>query len=188
MKNINLGIGILLVMLFTSCAGIKVTSDSSGADLSKYKSFKVVQFVNEEDLEAKKFPTNELNKKRVENAISSQATLKNLDENSDADILLLWSVNVDLQRSYSTHTNYNGGGYMGYRGRYGGGYGMGSSSHSTTQVHDAIIGILSVAAIDAETEELLWLSRAEKEIKRDSKKAEENINKVIAKIFEEFPK
>ena len=63
-----------------------------------------------------------------------------MNESSYPDIILLWSVNVDMQRSYSTHTNYSGGGYMGYRGRYGG-YGMGSS-YSTTQVHDAIIGVL----------------------------------------------
>lgn len=185
MKKINLAIGIVMVMVFAACSSIKVTSDTNKSDFSEYKTFKVVQFVNEEDLEAKKFPTNELNKKRVENAINSQATLKNLDESSDPDILLLWSVNVDLQRSYSTHTNYNGGGYMGYRGRYGG-YGMGSS-YSTTEVNDAIIGILSVAAIDAETEELLWLGTGQKEINRTSNKAEENINKVVAKIFEKFP-
>lgn len=186
MKKIYSGIGIIMIFIITACSSIKVTSDSGGADLTKYKSFKVVQFVNEEDLQAKKFPTNELNKKRVENAISSQAILKNLNDNEDADILLLWSVNVDLQRSYSTHTNYNGGGYMGYRGRYGGGYGMGSS-YSTTQVNDAIIGILSVAAIDAETEELLWLGTGQKEINRTSDKAEQNINKVVAKIFEKYP-
>ena len=176
---------MLLILVVASCSGIKVTSDSDKSDLSEYKTFKVVQFVNEEDLEAKKFPTNELNKKRVENAITSEAGLKNMSENSDPDIIMLWSVNVDMQRSYSTHTNYNGGGYMGYRGRYGG-YGMGSS-YSTTQVHDAIIGVLSVAAIDAKTKELLWLGTGEKEINRTSEKAEENINKVIAKIFEKYP-
>ena len=119
MKKINLGIGIIMIVIISACSGIKVTSDSDKSDLSDYKTFKVVQFVNEEDLEAKKFPTNELNKKRVENAITSEAGLKNMSENSDPDIIMLWSVNVDMQRSYSTHTNYTGGGYMAYSGRYG---------------------------------------------------------------------
>ena len=182
----HLLISLTAFIMLSSCATIKVTSDlNADADFSKIKSYQVVQFLNEEDLNAKKFPTNELNKKRVESAITNEANARGLAQNEDPDIVILWSVNVDIQKSYSTHTDYAGGGYWGYRGRYGG-YGMGNS-YSTTTEYETVIGILSIAAVDRDREELLWIGTGQKEIQRDSDKAEENINKVVSSIFEEFP-
>lgn len=178
---------IILVLTFTSCSSLKVTSDvSSDADFTKYKTFKVLHFVNEEDAEKKEYKMNELNRRRVEKAIANEAVLRNLEQNDKPDALFLYAVDIDMKKSYSTHTNYNGGHHMGYRGRHYGGYGM-SSSQTHVQETEHIMGRLRIAMIDAETEELLWMSSASDEIKGNTKKTEQNINKVLARMMMQFP-
>ena len=128
---------------------------------------------------------NELNRRRVEKAVANEAILRNLEQNEEPDALFLYAVDIDMKKSYSSHTTYNGGHHMGYHGRHYGGYGGSSQTHVQETEH--IMGRLRIAVIDAETEELLWMSSASDEIKGNTKKAEQNINKVIARMMLQFP-
>ncbi len=190
MKNFNIILLSLISIMLINCSGVKITTDQSDtADFTKYKSFRVIHLVNEVEMKDNSLKKTELNRNRLNKAIINEGQTKGmkLDENPDA--YLMWSMGIDLKTSYSTHTNYTGGAYMGYRGRrgYRGGYGGMGSSYSTTSEYETILGKLTISLIDAETEELLWLGAGEKDLKSNNKKIEENINKAVAKIMKKFP-
>ena len=181
----------MISIMLINCSGTKITTDQSDtADFTKYKTFRVIHLVNEEEMKDESMKKTELNRKRINNAVINEGQAKGmtLDENPDA--YLMWSMGIDLKTSYSTHTNYTGGAYMGYRGRrggYRGGYGGMGSSYSTTSEYETILGKLTISLIDAKTEELLWLGAGEKDLKSSNKKIEENINKAVSKIMKKFP-
>lgn len=187
MKNIVLLIATFLVA--TACSTIKVTSDYDGSvDFSKYKTFKVMHFVNEEDLENNTMKISELNRKRTDEAISSELSIRGFAPGEAPDAIFLYAVDIDMQKSYSAHTNYVSGGYYGYRGRYYGGYGYGmGSAYTDVQEHEHLMGKLRISMIDAKTKELLWTGSAANEIKQNTSNPEKRINKVVARMMLEFP-
>ena len=126
-----------------------------------------------------------MNEKRIIGAIEDQLDISGMTASENPDAYIIYGVGIDIQKGYTTNTYHTGGMGYGRRGRfYGGGFG---SSYSTTYETQTANGTLSIALIDAKTDELLWISHGTKEINPKSKKIEENINKSIAKIFEEFP-
>ena len=194
MKNLNYMFISIISILLMNCSGAKITIDQSDtADFEKYKTFRVLHLVSEEEMKDESLKKTELNQKRINNAIINEAQGKGMELAEKPDAYLVWSMGIDLKTSYSTHTNYTGGGYIGYRGgrggrgRRGGGYGGMGSSYSTTSENETIFGKLSISLIDAETEELLWLGAGEGDLKSKNNKLEENINKAVAKVMKKFP-
>ncbi len=186
---------VLIVMLFSiACSSLKVTSDfNKDTDFTKYNTFKVLYFVNDKDYEEKSFSINDINKKRIEKAVSNEASLKGLEFNDNPDVIFLYAIDIDMKKSYESHTTYTGGSYMGYGGRRygrygyrGASYGMGSS-HTTTYEVDKKVGKLRIAMIDAKTQELIWMGTAVDEVKGDVEHADENIKEVISKIMYKLP-
>ena len=175
------------VIFMMGCASVKVVTDTkSDANFSNYQTYKVVHYVNEEDQKAQKYRVNPINRGRIESAITSNADLRGMKKaESNPDVVILWASDVDVEKSYSSHTTYSGGAYMGYRGRYY--MGGGGPSYTTTDVNEYHIGILSIAIVEKESEELLWLGKGTKDISGDERKAEETINLIVGKIMEEFP-
>ena len=188
----KLGVLLTMVAVFASCSTLKVTSDYDGSvDFSKYKTYKVMHFANEEDMATKNFKINELNRKRVEKFVSEELDARGFAAAETPDVFFLYAVNIDMETSYSAHTTHMGGGHYGYRGSYYGGYGMsgyglGGSSYTDVQENQYTMGRLRVSMIDAKTEQLLWTGSARDEIK-GKKNPEEKIAKVIARIMLEFP-
>ncbi len=183
-------IGLYAIVLI-SCSGVKITTDqSTTADFGKYKTFKVIQLVSEEEIRDNSLKKTELNQNRINAAIISEAEARGMMIADDPDAYLVWSMGIDLRTNYSTHTSYTGGSYMGYRGGRRGGYRGGggmSSSYSTTSEYETILGNLSISLIDASTEELLWLGAGSKELKSKNNKVEQNINKAVGKIMSKYP-
>ena len=174
------------LMLTMGCASVKVVTDmKSDADFSDYKTFKVVQFINEEDQQAQKFRVNPINRERIVKAITANAELRGMKNvENHPDVVLLWATDVDIEKSYSSHTTYAGGPYMSYRGRY---Y-MGSGpTYTSTDVNKYYIGRLTIAIVERDSETLLWYGQGTKDISGDKEKAEETINLVVGKIMEKFP-
>ncbi|TRX63320.1 DUF4136 domain-containing protein [Carboxylicivirga sp. M1479] len=179
---------VFIAFLGFSCSSIKYTSDQmGGVDFEQYKTYKVVQFVNEEDLANEKYNVNQMNEQRLLSAIDKQASLRGMSKIEEPEMLIIWAVGIDIQKSYETHTDYMGGPYMGYRGRYRyGGYGM-ASSYSTTQEYETEIGQLKIAVVDPKTKEMLWMGSAEGERGGKVKDADKKINEIVSKIFEMYP-
>jgi len=189
MKTRNSIIGLALIAFMASCSGTKVVTDMDKAtDFTKYNSYQLKKYEGSESENG--IILNELNQKRIISAIVEQATASGMTASTNPDAYLVYGIGIDIQTGYSTNTHHTGspyyGGRYGRRGRgyYGGGF---SSSYSTTTETQTTNGTISIALIDAETDDLLWISHGTKEIKQNNKKAEENINKSVAKIFEDFP-
>ena len=174
------------IIFMMGCASVKVVTDTkSDANFSNYQTFKVVHYVNEDDQQAQKYRVNPMNRTRIESAIASNADLRGMKKvESNPDVVIVWATDVDVEKSYSSHTTYSGGAYMGYRGRY---YMGGGPTYTTTDVNEYHIGILTIAIVEKESEELLWLGKGTKDISGDANKAEETINLFVGKIMEEFP-
>ena len=174
------------VIFMMGCASVKVVTDTkSDANFSNYQTYKVVHYVNEEDQKAQKDRVNPINRGRIESAITSNAELRGMKKaESNPDVLILWASDVDVEKSYSSHTTYSGGAYMGYRGRH---YMGGGPTYTTTDVNEYHIGILTIAVVEKESEELLWLGKGTKDISGNERKAEETINLIVGKIMAEFP-
>ena len=186
---------VLAIVVFTvACSSMQVSSDyDKDVDFLQYKTYKVLYFINDKDLEEKSFSINDINKKRIEGAISSEVRLRGLEYSENPDAIFLYAIEIDMEKSYESHTDYSGGAYMGYGGkrygRYGyrgASYGMGTSQTTTTEV-DKKVGKLRVAMIDAKTEKLIWIGSAKEEVKGDVKNSEKNIKSVISKIMYKLP-
>ena len=166
---------------FASCSTTKIVTDSvSNIDFSGYETVKIEYQPNEGQQQI-----NAINAQRVEAAIQEQTQARGLSEAEEAELRIVWGVGIDIQRNYSTHSTYHHHGGYGYRGRYGGsGFGSG---YSNTSEYTTTTGTFQVALIDAKTDQIIWLGQASDNIKGKSKKADEKINTIIEKVFEEFP-
>jgi hypothetical protein len=189
MKTLNSIIGLALIAFMTSCSSTKITTDMDKAtNFNEYKTYQLKQYEGSDSENG--IILNELNRKRIISAIEEQAMASGMTTSDNPDAYLIYGIGIDIKKGYYTNTHHTGSPYYGGRyGRRGGGYYGGgfSSSYSTTTETQTTYGTISIALIDAETDELLWISHGTKEINQKSKKAEENINKSIAKMFKEFP-
>ena len=186
MKTIqSLGIFALLFLISSGCSTIKVVTDTkAGTDFSGYTTFKVVHFAPEEAQQNQNFRMNQINRGRVEAAITRNAEARGMSMvQENPDVILLYASDVNIEQSYTSRTDYMGGSYWGYRGRY---Y-MGGPAYTTTDVNKYYIGKLTIAIVEPEAKELLWYWQGTKDISGDANKAEETINTVVDKIMVEFP-
>jgi hypothetical protein len=173
------------IIIAVGCSPVKVVTDTkSDTDFSQFNTFKVVQFVNEEDQKANKFRINQMNRQRIQDAIIRNAASRGMKAvERNPDVVLLWATDVDIEKSYSTHTTYAGGAFWGYRGRY---Y-VGGPAYTTTDVNQYYVGKLTVAIVEPGSKDMLWYGQGQKDISGDAGKAEETINLIVRKIMEEIP-
>jgi hypothetical protein len=186
MKQIQfLFLALALMVLGTGCSTIKVVTDTkSGADFSGYSTFRVVHFAPEEAQQSQSFRLNQINRERIKAAITRDAEARGMKAtDDDPDVLLLFATDVNIEQSYTSRTEYMGGGYWGYRG----GYYMGGPAYTTTDVNKYYIGKLTIGIVEPGARELLWYGQGTKDISGDANKAEETINAVVDKIMAEFP-
>lgn len=170
---------IVSLVLLTSCSSTKITTDQlSNINFTGYETYKVSQLNTETSR------MNPINTQRVQSAIKGELASRELSYSEEANINIVWGFDIDIQKSYSTNTNYYRTGGVGFRGRYG--YGS-ANSYSDTQEYETTTGTLQIAVIDNSSEEVIWIGIAQEDFKGNSKKAEEKINKIISEIFEEFP-
>ncbi|WP_075602765.1 DUF4136 domain-containing protein [Saccharicrinis aurantiacus] len=172
---------LIAILVLSSCSSTKVTSDQvSNVEFKDYQTYKISHVPNKNGE-----TINPINMQRVDKAIQNELADRDLVVSDDPSMQIVWGFGVDVQKSYSTNTNYCRHGGAGFRGRYGG-YGM-ASSQSDTQEYDTSTGKLQIAVIDTRTEEVVWIGTAEDDFKGKSKKVEEKITEVIGKVFDEFP-
>ena len=171
---------VAAVLILASCS-IKIQTDkASDIDLSGYETIKIEYQPNKGSQQI-----SAINAQRVENAIQKQTQARGLYEDEDADLRIVWGVGMDIQRNYTTYSTYHHHGGYGYRGRYGG-YGSGSG-HSDMREYTTTNGTFQIALIDSKTEEFLWITTVSGEIKGKVKKADQKIDKLMEKVFDEFP-
>ncbi len=174
MKTIFLKIilPVILVIVMAGCASIKVSSDyDRKADFSKYKTF---NFSKEVD----KVTLNDLNRRRLKDAITKEMEAKGFQVSSTPDVLINAFVKGKTKYSATANTNFYGGMY--YRG-FG-------SSNTYVDVNKSIEGTLFIDLIDVQEKAMKWEGVAEGLVNPRTETREDQINSVVGMIFKNFPR
>ncbi len=125
---------------------------------------------------------NDLVHNRIVAAVRSQLERKGLSEaDSDPDVFVIYYVDDD-QRTVIDTTHHGYG--FGSAWYWGGDIGM-SSSTSTVRTYTE--GTLIVDIYRAEDKQLIWRGTVTGTVSDNPQKNEQNINKGLAKLFQEFP-
>jgi hypothetical protein len=178
MKKLILPVFILI--LVTSCATIKVSSDfDKSAQFAQYKTYALTP-------EVQNLPIEELNRKRLIAAIETEMGKKGFTKSENPDIFVDVKITGEKKQT-ATATSTGGYGYGGgYRYGWGGGYGGG-----TTYInYDSYMeGTIFIEMADAAKKELVWQGRGVGTINPDAsaKKREDNINYAVKMIFQQYP-
>lgn len=177
MKKISLI--ALSIVLISSCATIKVTSDfDKTAPFESYKTYAFTQ-------EALNLNINELNRNRLINAVEAQLKAKGFTKSETPDVLIDMNL-VSKTIQTATANTTGGGGYYGpgYRYGYGGGF-----STTTINYDSYEEGTLFVDMIDVAKNQLVWQGRGVGTLNPDvsAEKREANINYAIEQIFSKYP-
>lgn len=163
---------VMLVIVMAGCSGIRVSTDyDHKADFSKYKTF---NFSKEVD----KVSLNDLNRRRLKDAISAEMNSKGFKISDSPDVLVNAFVKGKTKYSAMANTNYFGGMY--YRG-------MGSSN-TYVDVNKSVEGTLFIDLIDVQEKKMIWEGVAEGLVNPRTETREETINSVVQQIFRNYPR
>ena len=161
-----------LVLLGTIALAQNVTYDFDGlADFSRFKTYTWMRGNPVPD---------ELNHKRIMNAIDTQLVLKGLasvDRSANPDLLVAYhaSFDTDLQISgFST-------GWGSYR--------WGGNRSGVARAEEILVGTLAVDIVDAKTESIVWRAMASQDLDANAKpeKRTKGIQKTSEKMFKYYP-
>ena len=178
-KMKRLSLIALTTMFLASCVSIKVTSDfDKTADFESYKTYAFTQ-------EALNLNVDELNRKRVINAVEKELGLKGFSKSETPDVLIDMNLVAKTIQTATANTSGGGGYYgAGYRYGYGGGFSTTTINYDSYQE-----GTLFVDIIDVDKNQLVWQGRGVGTLNPDisAAKRESNINYAAEKIFSKYP-
>lgn len=160
----------ILAMGLASCSGLKVVQDhDSSINFDQYQTYNFTPA-------ADSIPINQMNKRRLFNAISAKMNESGIRWTADPDLY----VHVHLLMKGGTKTNVS----------YGQGqtYDLGSG-FSTTYIDYSEFseGSLFFDIIDSKRKQLVWSGKATGDIKDSNTLGEKDINKIVQKVFKNFP-
>jgi len=160
----------VLAMGLASCSGLKVVQDhDSSIDFNHYQTYNFTP-------SADSIPINQLNKRRLFNAISAKMNGNDIRWAADPDLY----VHVHMLMKGRTKTNVS----------YGQGetYDLGSGFSTTYLDYSEFSeGSLFFDIIDTKRKQLVWTSKASGAIKSADIPSEKDINKIVQKAFKNFP-
>jgi len=165
---------VLLVVIVAGCASVKVSSDyDSKADFSKFKTF---NFSKEVD----KVTLNDLNRRRLKDAITKEMEAKGYQVSTTPDVLVNAFVKGRTKYTATASTNYMGGPFMYYRGW--------GTSNTYVDVNKSVEGTLFIDLIDVQEKKMIWEGVAEGLVNPRTETREDKINSVVAMIFKNYPR
>ncbi len=162
---------VILVIIMAGCSGIRVSTDyDRKVDFSKYQTFNFSKEVDQVSL-------NDLNRRRLKDAITKEMNAKGLQLSKSPDVLVNAFVKGKTKYSATANTNYWGGYYRG----------MGSSNTSV-DVNKSVEGTLFIDIIDVREKKMVWEGIAEGLVNPRTETREETINSVVKQIFRNYPR
>jgi len=187
MKAIKLTFILIGALLLWSCgSSLKVTSDYNGElDFSKYKTYNYFRPHPDSVQEISNSPViaNQLNQRRIENAINEEMLLRGYELSDNPDILIGFYIKVEDKTDITTTTYgspyYRGYGYHGYYGGYGHGY-------TDVSSYNYKYGTLIIDLVDTRDNELIWYGTASKALKDNNRNPEATINYIVTKMFYQY--
>jgi len=165
---------IILMIVIAGCTGIRVSTDfDRKADFAKYKTF---NFSKEVD----KVTLNDLNRRRLKDAISKELEAKGYQISATPDILVNAFVKGRTKYTATANTSSFGGPFMYMRGW--------GSSNTFVDVDKSIEGTLFIDLIDVPEKKMVWEGVAEGLVNPRTETREEKINSIVEQIFKNFPR
>ncbi|MEX0288381.1 MAG: DUF4136 domain-containing protein [Flavobacteriaceae bacterium] len=164
-----------LVVFFTSCSSLRVSSETAtGTNLKKYNFYTVA------DTEEGFLPNvNPTQKMQLQSAIEKQSkalsTVQNNSGVAGPDVLINYFVIVDTKQDFDTYTNYYG------RRRW-------QYQITDVEIRENTQGTLIIDFIDAKTNEVVWHGSTSGVITTNSIKLEQKINEAVIAIFDQYKK
>jgi hypothetical protein len=161
---------ILLFIGLASCSGLKVIQDhDSSIDFNSYQTYNFTPA-------ADSIPINQLNKRRLFDAISAVMNENDIRWAADPDLF----VHVHLLMKGKTKNNITYG--------QGATYELGSGFSTTYMDHSEFSeGSLFFDVIDAKKKQLVWSGKVTGDMKDSNTLNEKDINKIVQKGFKNFP-
>ena len=173
MKTLKI-LPLLFLFLLSSCNSVRVYSDfDSRADFTQYKTYAF----HKKGID--RVQISELDKKRILRAIDNELSKKGMTKSENPDLL----VNIFTKEREQVNVNqFN----MGWG--YGWGWGWnpyfwGGNTYATSSTQ----GTLYVDLIDAKKKELIWQGEGVGTLTENRREKEQQINKFVTKILEQFP-
>lgn len=174
-KYLNLIFPVIMMFMIAGCSGIRVTADyDRKADFGKYRTF---NFSKEVD----KVKLNDLNRRRLKDDITAQMRARGYRLAAAPDLLVDVFVKGTAKYTANAYTTGFGGGFGYWRGGWGG------SSSTFVDVNKYTEGTLFIDLIDVPEKKMVWEGVAEGLINPRTETRERNLNRVVTKIFDEFP-
>jgi hypothetical protein len=161
---------ILLLAGLASCSGLKVVQDhDSTVNFNRYETYNFTPA-------ADSIPINQMNKKRLFNAISAEMNGNDISWDANPDLY----VHVQMIVKGKTKNNITYG-----QGRT---YDLGSGFSTTYMDYSEFSeGSLFFDIIDAKRKQLVWSGKVTGDIKDSNTLSEKDINKIVKKAFKNFP-
>lgn len=121
----------------------------------------------------------------IEDALTQQLESKGLQPSEQPDVFIIYTVEVNVEKSY----NNNYGSYpYGYRGGYYDPfYNPYNRYNERPGYNEKKDRKLFIEMIDAETEKIVWYGAEKQVVKKNPDKTKKKIQKTMEKIFEDFP-
>ena len=171
----------VFALLLSSCSSLKVNSDyDREANFSAYKTYSFAE------MDMERTNINDLNKKRLVNALKNEMNKKGLTESESADLEIHMHGVVENKWAATANTDYYGMGYPYYRRRIGWGNTYATATTSV-DVQEYDQGTLIIDLVDVKEKSLVWQGVGTAILKNNPKNVEERINKAMAKIMAGFP-
>ncbi len=161
---------VFVVAGLASCSGLKIVQDyDSTVNFNRYETYNFTPA-------ADSIPINQMNKRRLFNAISAEMNSNDIRWAADPDLY----VHVHMMMKGRTNTNITYG--------QGATYDLGSGFSTTYMDYSEYSeGSLFFDIIDAKRKQLIWSGKATGDIKDSNILSEKDINKIVQKVFKKFP-
>jgi hypothetical protein len=188
MKYIKFLPAVILSLFIASCSSISVSSDYESN--VNYSSFKTYAF-HEQGIKNSKI--NDIDKRRILNAIEAQLNAKGLTLSSTPDLLVNFFTKENTELNVYTYNNNYGWGWgaPGFPGYYGAwGYmGPWGPSISSTSVSTTQEGTLYIDIIDAKNKQLIWqgVGKGTIDPTSNTEKREQKIQEFVSQILAQYP-
>ena len=173
MKLKKIILGMIGLMLMSSCASVDVSTDyAENVDFSKYNTFAFYKPGID------KAEISDLDKRRILRAIEYELSQKGMAKSEDPDILI--SIITDAEKNVNVYQNNYGYGYgLGWNPYFFGGVG--------NNVSTSVDGVLFIDFIDEENRELVWQGMGKAYLSQEREAKIEKIKLIVQKILEEYP-
>ena len=152
-------------------------------DFSDYKTYKWVPISGTDQVD-------ELTRRQLTAAIDAELAKKGMSklDSDTADLYIGYQTAINTEKqfvSYQSGWGY-GPGWGGYGGYYGGGMTSSTTTGSTSTIY---VGQLDLSMFDPKQKQIVWRGSASKTLdpKAKADKRQNNINKAMAKLLKNYP-